>query len=113
MLIAPELLLCLPWVPEVWGHPTPFNPSPLCRRQDITSSIQPLKAAAGPNPRGNTEVERPQGEAGWGAIPGRVFPKQDGADRFGSFLTLPGKTLAPLKSYSKEDVNSIAQGHTG
>lgn len=24
-LIAPKLLLYLPWIPEVWGHPTPFN----------------------------------------------------------------------------------------
>lgn len=45
--------------------------------------------------------------------PSRVFPKQAGADRrFGSFLTFPGKTLAPLRLYSKEDVNHVAQGHT-
>lgn len=60
------------------------------------------------------EVDRPQEEAGRVPVPGGLSQdkKMGQIKRFGSFQTLPGKNLAPLRSYSEEDVNSIAQGHT-
>lgn len=60
------------------------------------------------------EVVKPQEKAGRVPLPvGLSQDKKMGADkRFGSFQTLPGKNLAPLRSYSEEDVNNVAQGHT-